>query len=294
MHAQNTEPPRQVADLGTECDSLAQAMKVVSWNLAWVTPGYRDKQDDAWRYLVDELRPDLALLQEVGRIPDFVSDNFRVVAPQERASTAATWWSSVIIGRPDISLEEIPTAQIGNWVDGPLLYGYIATGRIVLGDEPVFVASVHAPPRAVEEDSPDIPNEDLEAMRLEPLGSKRRRAKVWYSDLAFEALDRYLTKGQRFLIGGDWNTARLFDNFSTYPPTGTAFFVRARERGWHDCHGEENEERTLLKPGTRPYQLDHMFCDRQAAKKLASCRVLGEPEIAELSDHAPLVAHFGD
>ena len=81
-------------------------------------------------------------------------------------------------------------------------------------------------------------------MRLTPTRESSGRPKVWYSDLAFEALDRYLQEGQRFIIGGDWKTARLFDESSAYPPTGEAFFIRAHERGWHDCHGEKEEERT--------------------------------------------------
>ena len=59
-----------------------------------------------------------------------------------------------------------------------------------------------------------------------------------------------------------------------------------------DMHGDKEEERTFLKKGTRPYQLDHVFCDARTARKLRSCDVRADPPVPELSDHAPVVTEF--
>jgi endonuclease/exonuclease/phosphatase family metal-dependent hydrolase len=102
-----------------------------------------------------------------------------------------------------------------------------------------------------------------------------------------------LWRGRRFLIGGDWNSSRLFDNFREYdPPVATAFFIRARQRGWYESHGGKPEKRSYLKPTSHPYQLDHLFCNRSLWLQMTDCSVRNEPRVTELSDHAPLVAEF--
>jgi hypothetical protein len=39
-------------------------MKIVSWNLGANSGGYAARHADTWEYLLEELRPDVALVQE--------------------------------------------------------------------------------------------------------------------------------------------------------------------------------------------------------------------------------------
>ena len=39
-------------------------MRSVTWNMGFNDYAYRPRHDEAWRFLVDELHPDLALVQE--------------------------------------------------------------------------------------------------------------------------------------------------------------------------------------------------------------------------------------
>jgi hypothetical protein len=47
----------------------AEQYRVVSWNL-----NHGGKRDEQWRFLLDHLDPDLALLQEVRQPPAWVAD----------------------------------------------------------------------------------------------------------------------------------------------------------------------------------------------------------------------------
>jgi hypothetical protein len=51
-------------------------MKVVTWNMGYW--GHASAHDAAWHWLLDELSPDIALLQEC-RPPDWVSESGRRV-----------------------------------------------------------------------------------------------------------------------------------------------------------------------------------------------------------------------
>jgi hypothetical protein len=97
--------------------------------------------------------------------------------------------------------------------------------------------------------------------------------------------------------GGDWNNSRLFDLDANLRkkgqlPFGAMFFTRARDAGWYECHGAENEERSYLKPNSRPHQLDHLFCAKATYEHMRDCNVRTEWIAEELSDHAPLVTDF--
>jgi hypothetical protein len=118
----------------------------------------------------------------------------------------------------------------------------------------------------------------------------------WALDLFFAEI-KALVKGHRFIVGGDLNNSRLFDLDPNLRkrgqlPFSTMFFTRARDAGWFECHGQKNEERSYLHPRSRPYQLDHLFCDKVTYEHITDCSVRADWIAYELSDHAPLVTDF--
>lgn len=168
------------------------------------------------------------------------------------------------------------------------LSGYVAAAELTWGPERVRVASVHA--IAQEVSDPAVTDGDHERIR------RRAASRSWRNDLAAAALTPWVT-GHRFIVGGDWNTAVLFDQ--TYPggaeggPGASAQFFDARaQQGWRHALRKfsDVEVRTYLDPASAPYELDHIFTDDQLHTRVSSCEVLAGPPAGELSDHAPLVA----
>jgi exonuclease III len=114
----------------------------------------------------------------------------------------------------------------------------------------------------------------------------------WMNDMAHYAY-RDMAAGRTFVIGGDWNTSRLFDEDGT--TAGHEFHEQAKADGWVETqwrlHGRETQ--TWLRRGDRPHQLDHVFCDAQLAGGLVGSRSLADSaSFLELSDHAPLIVDF--
>ena len=118
--------------------------------------------------------------------------------------------------------------------------------------------------------------------------------RAWYNDAAAAAL-LPITEGTRFIVGGDWNTALLFD--ATMPQTAPAsaqFFAARETAGWHHALRKFSpvEVRTYLDPRSVGYELDHIFTDARLFDALTDCHVLTDSTFAGLSDHAPVVAEF--
>lgn len=100
-------------------------MRVVSWNLGHNSPEYRARHDDAWRYLLEELHPDVALVQEA--VPPEGLDRSLVFAkPWARRA-----WGSAVITAP-----------------GRIRKGFTETsgGPVVVAelDDGMIMASIHA------------------------------------------------------------------------------------------------------------------------------------------------------
>jgi endonuclease/exonuclease/phosphatase family metal-dependent hydrolase len=100
-------------------------MRIVSWNLAHNSPEYRAHHEDAWGYLLDELRPDVALVQEA--VPPEGLDRSLIFAKP----WAKRPWGSAIIA-----------------ASGRIRKGFTETSRgpVVLAelDDGMIVASIHA------------------------------------------------------------------------------------------------------------------------------------------------------
>jgi hypothetical protein len=104
------------------------------------------------------------------------------------------------------------------------------------------------------------------------------------NDLAFTALVRVF-RGRRFVVSGDWNTCRDYSG-------GHEFFARAQSHQWVECHQGPEEQSYFGRKTSKPYQLDHAFCDSTTGGHLKSCVVHVDAQVRSLSDHAPLVIDF--
>jgi exonuclease III len=161
---------------------------------------------------------------------------------------------------------------------------------VTVGAREIAVASVHAIAREV--DCAAVTDTDHERIRRQAL------ARAWHNDLVVAALTPWID-GHSFIVGGDWNNAVLFDTIYPSGAEGGAgasseFFASRSASGWHHAVRKFHpyELRTYLEPGSAPYELDHIFTDRELHTRLHACDVVSEAALAELSDHAPLIAEF--
>jgi endonuclease/exonuclease/phosphatase family metal-dependent hydrolase len=97
--------------------------------------------------------------------------------------------------------------------------------------------------------------------------------------------------GNRFVVGGDFNTARLLG--TAYPEQyGHAEFWREIDAWAFDCyyklHGTEKQ--SFWREGLRNELMDdHILVDAETFKYVKECVVLDTKDVRQLSDHGPVL-----
>jgi exonuclease III len=271
-------------------------VRVVSWNLAYMKPGSFKTISNRQRQwaLLAALAPDVALLQEcrpddlAQHAPAWTAQGYAVVGTLPHRWTAC----SAILARRDLSPAALEVASLPVSAQRWLAYlsGYVAAATVIVDGQEVRLASVHAIAKEVDADA--VTPVDHEAVRRPLL------AKAWHNDLAASAL-RPWVDGARFVVGGDWNNARLFDVVYPTGAEGAAgasadFFAIREQWGWSESlrKFQAEEVQTYLDSLSHPYELDHLFTDKVMDGRLIRCEVLNDTLVRELSDHAPVIAEF--
>lgn len=236
----------------------------------------KDLTTDPWDVLMG-LDPDVAILQEV-RTPQRVYGGHLHLNPTRRG-----WGTAVWSGDEFSSVGEVPTGETVE-IERELgaVRGYVASAEIEGPTASITVVSVHAYPARV----PDEYLEDLDLTDLIVPPAKD----VWPGDILWRLTRGLPTGGRSAILGGDWNTARLFDE--TYGPRGNhEFFVRMSETGWFEAIRKfsDTEVQTYFRPGRGEYQLDHVFLTEDLYSNLSSAEVVTTAEVLSASDHAPIV-----
>lgn len=265
-------------------------MRIVTWNMAYWKPGRYNSIENRrrqWAFAFS-LGADVLLLQEC-RPPDFEAfapawarNEYAIIGSIPERWTA----SSAVVARATYSPTAIPPDD-HPWFE--YLSGYVVRAHL---DHPSFggirVASVHA----IAKDVDDACLDEEGHARIKQPGC----ARAWHCDLAANGLFDWV--GDQFVVGGDWNNARLFDtNYGDrWPRAARDFFASTKAHGWAESMRKFHDEevQTYLDPASAPYQLDHLFTDAVLDHTLHRCEVINDALIRELSDHAPIVADFED
>jgi hypothetical protein len=263
-------------------------MRIVCWNFQGSSDGATPHdQARCWHHLA-ALDADLALLQEVSHsaIPDWVADEWTVCAGQVGRYGKESAWGSVIAARSALNLrlrDELLDTE-GSWL--AVLYDYVLVAEVDLDPTTTaLVGSVHAPAISAAElmenldEVGAIPDEELSDVAIQP-------DEPWATDVIFHALDE--ARDERFIIGGDWSTSRLFDRNKSVP-TNALFFARACQRGWVETMAGRDEQQSFFRIGNLPYHLDHLFTDATTNEAVTSGSIWADPSALEISDHAPVV-----
>lgn len=225
-------------------------MKILTWNLGYWQ--FKSRHEEAWKYICDEIRPDVALLQEVRPI-ERVLNNGSIVFEKY----IKDWGTAVYSG-------SLPLSRIAV-ISNP---GRVAIASADINNSVVTFVSIHAPIiRGVVFPHLDDIFSELESMPFVgmaviggDLNSARLAEKVWpeYGHGPFwDRIDR----------GDIWvDCCRRFNGVEI--------------------------QTIFKKGGVNPFQDDHIFVSPSLARGLKSCNVIYNQFTRSVSDHIPLVVEM--
>ena len=262
-------------------------MRICCWNVRRASVRSR-----VWE-LFDEISPDLALLQEVGGVPIFITAKYQLVMRQASGNRFHT----AILTRGSIG-QPIQISSRWDWVNREieLFHGNLIAHSIsVLGHE-YRVLSVYSPAWPVDA-------ERLRGVDVEPVKLKLN-PKVWVTELLWAALlDRDTADAAPWVVGGDFNASETFDTMWRGGPRGNREILdRMSDLGFVECLRQSQGKLvpTFRNPrdGKVIHQMDHLFVSGSLATKLTCCATGEHARVFDakpsLSDHLPIVADFSE
>ena len=246
---------------------------------------HRGKRDEAWHWLLDKLKPDIALLQECV-VPDWANTQCDVLFEQ-----AAQKWGTAVVTR-GLPMTRHPLEDIEEWFRrlGPeapkrcaaaRLKGWCVPASLTLPDgTSALVISLHNPAYSIKREL--LAGHDVTNIKL------KLQRNVWLLDVVFHFLKSRVDRP--LIVGGDFNSSRLFD---VPKPRGNAeFFDRIATEGFASLHRlfYQQDETTFFSKRARPHQLDYLYTDHSLASRTTNCWVVSRQEVEMFSDHSPVVA----
>lgn len=236
-------------------------MRIVSWNMgcAWERSRYRASHDDAWEFLLIRLKPDIALLQETLE-RRVISEGYE--EPLWTPAFPDGDCGSVILSRVGkLTLTETNLA----WDDHRT---QVAHG-VLAGIGNVCVSNVHARTNG-------------------PMFPRLRRTIETVND----------QRGQRFIVGGDFNTGRSHPVSPEWTDHSKFWGDIDGEWGFREPlpfgRGERQSYWAHWAKNDRPtegnsMQDDHVLLDAKTFGANPECLVWDTKEVRGLSDHGPIV-----
>lgn len=277
-------------------------MRIISWNMNHCMRSSALRKR-AWEFLRDELRPDIALLQEASP-PDDANSVYRPIDAKKRQ---LAWGSAVVSFRPDIVLKPRPRVAL------PDCYTVSVTGDQLPDSHPGACAIADALDSKGRFQFTAVSlYGQWEAMANRRIYSCARLHRM-ISDLT-GVLDT--SRRRPVLIAGDLNitTQKAYERQTPEETAGAAVvFDRLKAWGLADCFELTKSQRPKPKGCTcptsescthvqtfrlknredsRPTQLDYAFISRTLTPKLKRCDVVHSDDAWKLSDHCPVVVEL--
>lgn len=248
------------------------------------------KVSAAWDYL-EELNPDVALLQEVGAIPTSLTARYSTAleTPNGRTGRAQRFHTALLV-RGAIG-PRIELSSPWPWVNHELALfrGNLLAHEVSVAGRHFRFLSAYSPAWPV--DPARLTGVDVSDVKL------RLSPKVWVTELLWAALS-HAPDAMPWIVGGDLNSSETFDTMSKSSPHGNREILdRMRALGLFEClRGDGPLVPTFRNPreGYVVHQIDHLFVDRRIAPALRACTT-GHHQLVfggRLSDHLPIIADF--
>ena len=236
-------------------------MRIVTWNMGF--HDFASRHEEAWRYLVDVLAPDLALVQEAVP-PAWLEDQFSVIP-------GIAWeglpWGSAIVSK--VPLKPVLTDSSR---------GSVVVAELSLNGLSIAVASIHA---------------RLMRPEVSAQSTAQRRARVFPALAQTFDMLRPLLRPP-FVLGGDLNTFRSAEQ--RYPGYGHGPFWDELDEHFYDCHWQLHhaEVGSFWGHVARGLELqdDHILVDLATGEAggVKGSRGIADEEVRQLSDHGPIEA----
>jgi exonuclease III len=265
-------------------------MRIATWNMGCF--GNAAKRDEAWHWLLDELKPDIALLQECV-VPNWARDQCNPLFER-----ALRHWGTAVVTR-GLPMVRQPLEDIEAWFGdihrkdptrcaATRLKGWCVPALVTLPNgSNVLAISLHNPAYPIDHTLLDGVDVTEIKLTLQPRD-------VWVLDAVFYFLKNRVhpEHGVRppLIVGGDFNSSRRLD--VPTPRGNNEFFDRIAKEGFVSVHRRfhTEDERTFFGKGE--HQLDYLYADCGLASLATNCRVVSRHEVETFSDHSPLVADF--
>jgi len=231
-------------------------MKLVTWNMGCgsARTGYRKHHDEAWAYLIEQLQPDVALVQEavVKKLMGAERDYTVAVcdlAPRIDAGAA-------VLVRRAFPAEPVLAPLKAQET-------YIAAARVTIPTGSFVAASIHVYP-----------------------GKFYKEALLSLSGNLGPAF-----ADEPAVVAGDFNAARHYDEVYGRKLCG-GFFEAMEAAGFHEAHWKLHGKEAQSfwgRQAKEKYQDDHFFVTGGWAARVKSCTVVDNEVVRRVSDHGPVV-----
>lgn len=269
---------------------MHNAFRVVTWNVHGATA---DSGRGVWEYLL-ELNPDVALLQEVGGIPEHVSARFDCYAERAMTNTRPQCFSTAVLVRGRIG-RPVPLSVPEDWAAKELKhFGGNLVAMELLPDKGPALKAVSAYSPAWPVDRARLSSFDVTRVCL------TQNADVWVADLLWASLQHQQPDpSESWIVAGDLNLSVTFDSWGKKPRGNQEYLDRMKALGFVEClaHKQQKLTPTFRHPrGSIKHQMDHLFVTNTLAGRLVACDTGSEERVfgasPRLSDHLPIVADF--
>jgi endonuclease/exonuclease/phosphatase family metal-dependent hydrolase len=236
-------------------------MKIVSWNMNYCMK--RSLYIDAWRYLIKEIKPDIALLQECGRIEQNAPNFFEMIG--ERG------WGTGLYITPDIgNAEEIKIEPLSH--PGTIVGAYVH----LKNGKNLSVFSLYGLLETTKESKNKYATTTIHRI---------------LSDMTYLFMGEGIYKGmnENVIIGGDLNISiqcdKKWGGKERYSCAHKICFDRIEDFGLVSCYaGKKDFVRTLRhNRSNENWQNDYIYRSRNITTK--SVEVIENSEVSHFSDH---------
>lgn len=270
-------------------------MRVMTWNVHGA-----NKESQVWRLLL-ELKPDVALLQEVRGVPEQIQEEMAILSKVAVYKTGGPQRFSTAVLADGKIIQEINLKSEYAWVNNELSFfkgNFIACEVVLQNNERLNVVSVYSPAWPVDKDR--LRGLDVSAVRL------KENPDVWATEIIWSALKNTIANNESWIVGGDYNSSETFDKewqdehgirFGIRGSGNKEILSRMSDLGFTEClRGYNNRIIPTFKhsSGEIAHQIDHLFVTNNVYSRLQICEAGDQSTVFgdSLSDHLPIIADF--
>jgi len=248
-------------------------MKIATYNLRF---GGKEGHRTHWQRIMDEVGPDIFLVQETLPPTHYLSDEFHQTAESQlhwAAVKGRPWGSAIYVSKGQVEPLDPLSAELSGWVTGVKVTGL---GSPVQESAGLYIYSVHAP--------------------------SGRSSYVKEVNLILDEMKRRIPPDSPVIIGGDFNlTVGLRHPSEELQKNQPKLMDRfRREFGLMNCWQTANPNQDLPQTlrwsndQTKPFHCDGIFAPAAWHRYLQHAEVLSDAGWDDMSDHNPVTASFDE